>query len=71
MLFRYYALTFNTHCIHQDHSHATGVEGYPALVVKGNPTALMLTELFREQARRASAGVITRDVRPRLEATVA
>ncbi len=63
-LFRYCALTFNTHRIHYDHSYATGVEGYPALVVNGNLTALLLTELFREQARREPAQVITRNIRP-------
>ncbi len=51
-LFRYCALTFNTHRIHYDHPYATGVEGYPALVVNGGLTMLMLTELFREQAGR-------------------
>ena len=64
MLFRYCALTFNTHRIHYDHPYATGVEGYPALVVNGNLTALMLTELFREQAAREPVQVMTRNVRP-------
>lgn len=34
-LFRYSALTFNGHRIHYDHPYATGVEGYPGLVVHG------------------------------------
>ncbi len=52
LLFRYCALTFNTHRIHYDHPYATAVEGYPALVVNGGLTTLMLTELFRERAGR-------------------
>lgn len=63
-LFRYCALTFNTHRIHYDQAYATGVEGYPALVVNGNLTALVLTELFREQAGREPAEVVTRNIRP-------
>lgn len=34
-LFRYSALTGNGHRIHYDHPYATGVEGYPGLVVHG------------------------------------
>ncbi len=64
MLFRYCALTFNTHRIHYDHPYATGVEGYPALVVNGNLSALMLLELFRERAGREPVEVTTRNVRP-------
>ncbi len=64
MLFRYCALTFNTHRIHYDHPYATGVEGYPALVVNGNLTALRLTELFRELAGREPVHVTTSNRRP-------
>jgi len=35
VLFRYSALTFNGHRIHYDQPYATGVEGYPGLVVHG------------------------------------
>ena len=34
-LFRYSALTGNGHRIHYDHPYATGVEGYPGLIVHG------------------------------------
>ena len=34
-LFRYSAITFNGHRIHYDQPYATGVEGYPGLVVHG------------------------------------
>ncbi len=42
LLFRYSALTFNGHRIHYDTPYATGVEGYPALVVHGPLTATLL-----------------------------
>ncbi|WP_283193447.1 acyl-CoA dehydrogenase [Rhizobium sp. AN80A] len=44
-LFRFSALTFNSHRIHYDHPYATGVEGYPDLVVHGPLTAMMLSGL--------------------------
>ena len=42
LLFRYSALTFNAHRIHYDRPYATGVEGYPALVVQGPLQAALL-----------------------------
>jgi 3-methylfumaryl-CoA hydratase len=42
MLFRYSALTLNGHRIHYDHPYATGVEGYPGLVVHGPLLATFL-----------------------------
>ncbi|HTK62968.1 MAG TPA: MaoC family dehydratase N-terminal domain-containing protein [Pseudonocardia sp.] len=47
LLFRYSALTYNTHRIHYDQSYATGVEGYPGLVVHGPLLALLALELPR------------------------
>lgn len=47
-LFRFSALTFNTHRIHYDLPYATRVGGYPALVVHGPLQALLLAETFRE-----------------------
>jgi 3-methylfumaryl-CoA hydratase len=44
MLFRFSAVTFNGHRIHYDHDYATGVEGYPGLVVHGPLTAMMLAQ---------------------------
>ncbi|MGD9767168.1 MAG: MaoC family dehydratase N-terminal domain-containing protein [Pseudolabrys sp.] len=41
-LFRYSALTFNAHRIHYDRRYATGVEGYPGLVVHGPVQATLL-----------------------------
>ena len=42
LLFRYSALTFNGHRIHYDQPYATGVEGYPGLVVHGPLLATLL-----------------------------
>lgn len=47
LLFRYSALTFNSHRIHYDSDYARNEEGYPALVVQGPLTALLLAELAR------------------------
>lgn len=49
-LFRFSALTFNTHRIHYDHPYTTGVEGYPGLVVHGPMLAIYLLELVRGHA---------------------
>lgn len=45
LLFRYSALTFNTHRIHYDVPYAQDVEGYPALVVHGPLMASLLLDL--------------------------
>jgi len=45
LLFRYSALTFNSHRIHYDLPYAAGVEGYPGLVVQGPLTASLLLDL--------------------------
>jgi 3-methylfumaryl-CoA hydratase len=50
LLFRYSALTFNGHRIHYDQPYATGVEGYPGLVVHGPLIATLLMELVRANA---------------------
>jgi 3-methylfumaryl-CoA hydratase len=55
LLFRYSALTFNGHRIHYDRSYATGVEGYPGLVVHGPLLATLLLDLIRERAGGAVA----------------
>ena len=49
MLFRFSAVTFNPHKIHYDHPYATQTEGYPALLVHGPLTAILLIELAREK----------------------
>jgi 3-methylfumaryl-CoA hydratase len=49
MLFRYSALTFNSHRIHYDLPYATAVEFYPGLVVHGPLTASLLIDLCARQ----------------------
>ena len=49
LLFRFSALTFNSHRIHYDAAYATGVEGYRGLVVHGPLTATLLLDLARRE----------------------
>jgi len=49
LLFRFSALTFNSHRIHYDRPYATGVEGYRGLVVHGPLTATLLLDLARRE----------------------
>ena len=49
LLFRYSALTFNSHRIHYDRRYVTEVEGYPGLVVHGPLLATLLADLLRRQ----------------------
>ena len=56
LLFRYSALTFNSHRIHYDLPYATGVEGYPGLVVHG---PLIATLLLHEMVARHPGLTIT------------
>lgn len=55
-LFRYSALTFNSHRIHYDKEYATQEEGYPALVVHGPLTATMMMHAVTRHARASQAG---------------
>jgi len=54
LLFRYSALTFNSHRIHYDRRYVTEVEGYPGLVVHGPLLATLLVDLLRRQHPDAS-----------------
>jgi len=56
LLFRFSALTYNAHRIHYDRDYATGVEGYPGLVVQGPYQAMALAELCR--ARRPDRSLV-------------
>src|SRR5437764_366796 len=49
LLFRYSALTFNSHRIHYDYPYVTGVEGYPGLIVHGPLLATLLLDLLSRQ----------------------
>ena len=50
LLFRVSAVMFNPHRIHYDLPYAAGTEGYPALVVNGSVTSLLLLEFFRTES---------------------
>lgn len=70
LLFRFSALTFNSHRIHYDLPYATGVEHYPALVVHGPLIAtLLLDSLRRECPGRGLRNFSFRAVRPLFEAS--
>jgi 3-methylfumaryl-CoA hydratase len=46
LLFRFSAVTFNSHRIHYDRDYAVVREGYPGLVVHGPLIAILLMDLF-------------------------
>ena len=54
LLFRYSAVTMNSHRIHFDHVYVTEVEGYPGLVVHGPLTTTLLLDLFRREMPNAT-----------------
>jgi 3-methylfumaryl-CoA hydratase len=53
LLFRYSALTFNSHRIHYDRPYATEVEGYAGLLVHGPLQATLLMDLARRMRPEA------------------
>jgi 3-methylfumaryl-CoA hydratase len=55
-LFRYSALTFNSHRIHYDRPYVTNEEGYPGLVVHGPLLATLMLELVRSQQPQRAVG---------------
>jgi 3-methylfumaryl-CoA hydratase len=59
-LFRFSALTYNTHRIHYDHDYVRDVEDYPDLVVHGPLLALLMVEVPRR------AGFVPSGLRYRL-----
>jgi 3-methylfumaryl-CoA hydratase len=50
LLFRFSALTFNSHRVHYDRPYALGEEGYPTLLVQGPLIAILLLDLLRRHA---------------------
>ena len=65
LLFRYSALTFNSHRIHYDRPYVTGVEGYPGLIVHGPLIATLLLDLVRRSLPEAAIARFSfRAVRP-------
>jgi 3-methylfumaryl-CoA hydratase len=68
MLFRYSALTFNSHRIHYDRDYAANEEGYPSLVIHGPLAAtLLLDHLLRQLPGRCVASYRFRAMSPLLE----
>jgi 3-methylfumaryl-CoA hydratase len=60
LLFRFSALTYNSHRIHYDRAWAMDVEGYPGLVVHGPLTTTLLVDFARDRSPgRAIAGYAT------------
>ncbi|PPQ27279.1 FAS1-like dehydratase domain-containing protein [Rhodopila globiformis] len=64
LLFRYSALTFNSHRIHYDRRYVTETEGYPGLVVHGPLIATLLMDLLRRNADRPVGSFRFRAVSP-------
>ena len=67
LLFRYSALTFNSHRIHYDRRYATTVEGYPGLVVHGPLMATLLVDLLHRHDARALQGFSFKVLKPVFE----
>jgi 3-methylfumaryl-CoA hydratase len=63
-LFRYSALTFNSHRIHYDRRYVTEVEGYPGLIVHGPLIATLLMDLLRRNTSDPVATFRFRAVSP-------
>lgn len=64
LLFRYSALTFNSHRIHYDHPYVTGVEGYPGLVIHGPIQSTLLFNLAGVLGGRAPRRFTYRGLSP-------
>jgi 3-methylfumaryl-CoA hydratase len=64
LLFRYSALTFNSHRIHYDRRYVTETEGYPGLIVHGPLIATLLIDLLRRNTTQQIASFRFRAVSP-------
>ncbi|SDK43712.1 FAS1-like dehydratase domain-containing protein [Billgrantia gudaonensis] len=70
LLFRYSAITYNSHRIHYDQQYATEVEGYPGLVVHGPMIAtFMLRSFTRRFPQRRPIAFTYRGIRPLFAST--
>ncbi len=67
LLFRYSALTFNSHRIHYDRQYAQEVEGYPSLVFHGPLTATLLAGLAVQESGKKLATFSFRGMAPLFE----
>jgi 3-methylfumaryl-CoA hydratase len=71
LLFRYSAVTFNAHRIHYDLPYARDVEGYPALVMNGGLTLMLLIEVARPRLPGPIAFYAARAMSPLFVGTTA
>lgn len=67
LLFRYSALTYNSHRIHYDYRYTTEREGYPGLLVAGPMQSLLMLDLVRRNDPRSIRDFTCRAVRPIFE----
>ena len=67
LLFRYSALTFNSHRIHYDRRYAMHTEGYPGLVVHGPLMASLLIDLLRRHSDRMLSTFAFKALKPVFE----
>ena len=63
LLFRFSALTFNSHRIHYDRPWAMQTEGYPGLVVHGPLTSTLLIDFARDHSRARTLRTYTTQAR--------
>ncbi len=64
LLFRYSAVTYNGHRIHYDADYARSEEGYPALVVNGGVSTILLTQLAKRRLPGPITSITSRAGRP-------
>ena len=64
LLFRFSALTFNSHRIHYDRQYATGTEAYTDLVVQGPLTAMLAAHCLSSHTGRRVAKFSFRAISP-------
>ncbi len=64
LLFRYSAVTFNSHRIHYDADYVRDKEGYPDLVVNGGLMTLLLWELATSKSGRELKSSSSRNLKP-------
>jgi 3-methylfumaryl-CoA hydratase len=70
LLFRYSALTFNSHRIHYDRDYAMQEEGYASLVMQGPLSATLLLDMLHRELPAAEVTAFEfRAIRPLLEGT--
>ncbi len=70
LLFRYSALTFNSHRIHYDAHYARDVEGYPGLVVHGPLQATLLFQMSTDIRDREPSVFRFRSLAPLFDTAV-